>query len=245
MTNEKSLPGRYRVRPSQREGINITLPLGGSASQGRGGGIADSFQNMSPTPLHLSPRSTFMSGPAQVRSVDAIERFRVALVEFEHRATNALDELTAQVRRATDWLDHDCPAHWVKQEKTAADAVHQAKLDLERCLIFPIAGEKPACREERATLKAAKDRLDYCREKRQLVRHWRGILLHEVFEYLGRIGHLRRLLETELPTARAKLELIVRRVEGYTIERPPDSMETLPWKPTSFTPTPNPTEPTS
>jgi hypothetical protein len=184
-----------------------------------------------------------MSGPAQVRSVDAIERFRVALVEFEHRAQNALDNLTAELRRATDWLDGDCPAYWVQQEKAAADAVHQAKLDLERCLIFPVAGEKPSCREEKAVLRAAKDRQDYCREKRQLVRRWRGILQHEVFEYLGRIGHLRRLLETELPAARAKLELIIRRVEGYTIERPPESRETLSWEPAAIT-TPNPTEPT-
>jgi hypothetical protein len=181
-----------------------------------------------------------MSGPAQVRSVAAIERFRVSLVEFEHRAQNALDELTAQLRRATDWLDSDCPAYWVHQEKAAADAVHQAKLDLERCLIFPVAGEKPACREEKAMLKAAKDRLDYCREKRQVVRHWRGILQHEAFEYLGRIGHLRRLLETDLPAARAKLELIIRRVEGYTIERPPES-----WEPNALAPIANPTEPTS
>lgn len=196
-----------------------------------------------------------MSGPAQVRSVAAIERFRIVLAEFEQRTQNALDELTAQLRRATDWLDSDCPAYWVQQEKAAADAVHQAKLDLERCLIFPIAGEKPACREERAVLKAAKDRLDYCREKRRTVRHWRGILQHEVFEYLGRIGHLRRLLETEFPAARAKLELIIRRVEGYTIERPPNSQETTPrettprettsWEPTIYTPTTNPTEPTS
>ena len=180
-----------------------------------------------------------MSGPVHVRSVAAVERFRVALVEFEHRAQDALDNLTAELRRATDWLDSDCPAYWVKQEKAAADAVHQAKLDLERCLIFPVAGEKPACREEKAALKAAKDRRDYCHEKRQLVRHWRGILQHEVFEYLGRIGHLRRLLETDLPAARAKLELIIRRIEGYTIERPPES-----WEPTTATPTPNPTEPT-
>lgn len=184
-----------------------------------------------------------MSGPAQVRSVATLERFRAALAEFEQRAENALDELTSQLRRATDWLDSECPAYWVQQEKSAADAVHQAKLDLERCLIFPIAGEKPSCREEKAVLKAAKDRLDHCREKQQRVRHWRGILQHEVFEYLGRIGHLRRLLETDLPAARAKLELIIRRIEGYTIERPPESRKTTSWEPANLPPTPNPAEP--
>ncbi len=169
-----------------------------------------------------------MSGPAQVRSVAAIERFRASLAEFEQRVRSALDTLSSELNRATDWLDHACPRYWQQQEKDAADAVHQAKLDLERCLIFPIAGEKPSCREERAVLKTAQQRWEYCREKRDLVRHWRGVLQHEQYEYEGRLGHLRRLLETDLPAARAKLSLIIRRIEGYTIERPPESYEPSP-----------------
>jgi hypothetical protein len=37
MSFRKALPGRYRVRPSRREGNDNTLPPGGSASKGRGG----------------------------------------------------------------------------------------------------------------------------------------------------------------------------------------------------------------
>jgi hypothetical protein len=166
-----------------------------------------------------------MNGPAQVRSTPAIERFRVSLVEFEKRASSALEVLQIELRRVTDWLEHDCPRYWQQQEKLAADSVHQAKLDLERCLIFPVAGERPTCREEKAVLKAVKDRLEFCHNQRIKARQWRNTLQHEVFEYQGRIGHLKRMLETELPTARAKLELIIRRVEGYQIERAPVSHE--------------------
>jgi hypothetical protein len=168
-----------------------------------------------------------MNGSAQVRSISAIERFRVSLVEFEKRASGALEVLQIELRRVTDWLEHDCPRYWQQQEKLAADAVHQAKLDLERCLIFPVAGERPTCREEKAVLKAAKDRLEFCHSQRQKARQWRSTLQHEVFEYQGRIVHLKRLLETELPAGRAKLELIIRRVEGYQIERPPVSHEII------------------
>ncbi len=178
-----------------------------------------------------------MSESAQVRSVEAIERFRLALAEFEKRVQGALDTLSAELNRATTWLEHDCPHYWKNQEKAAADAVHQAKRDVERCLIFTVADEQPACREERAALQVAKDRLDYCHEKKQLVRHWRGVLHHELFEYHGRIGHLRRILETDLPAARAKLQLIVRRIEGYQIEQAPGARE--PWQePTAASPTP-------
>jgi hypothetical protein len=168
-----------------------------------------------------------MSGPAQVRSVVALERFRASLVEYEKRTQTALDILTAELRRATTWVEEDRPHYWLQQEKNAADAVHQAKLDVERCLIFTTIGDQqPACREERAALQEAKDRLAYCQDKRQQMRHWQGILQHEVFEFKGRLSQLRRILETELPAARAKLQLIIRQVEGYEIERPLESRET-------------------
>ncbi|TWU23727.1 hypothetical protein [Bythopirellula polymerisocia] len=169
-----------------------------------------------------------MSESANVHSVEAIERFRAALAQFEKRMQGALDTLTAELQRANNWLEQDCPHFWKEQEKLAADAVHQAKLDVERCLILAVTDERPACREERAALAVAKNRLTYCHDKKGLVKHWRGVMNHEMFEYSGRIGHLQRILETELPAARAKLQLIVRRVEGYQIERPPDYQEAVP-----------------
>ena len=169
-----------------------------------------------------------MSGSAQVRSTESIEQFRIALTKFESRSQDALDTLSSQLQRAVMWLEHDCPAYWKKQTKAAEDDVHQAKLDLERCLIFPVAGESPACREEKAALKKAKVRLEYCREKKERVKHWSRQLQHELFEYEGRVGQLRRMLETDLPTARAKLQLIVRRLDEYRIEQAPTSNEPLP-----------------
>ena len=169
-----------------------------------------------------------MSGSAQVRSSESIEQFRAALAKFESRAQDALDTLATELRRASNWLEHDCPAHWKRQAKLGEDAVHQAKLDLERCLIFPVAGERPACREERAALKKAQQRVEYCREKNERVKHWSRQLHHELFEYEGRIGQLQRLLETDLPKARARLQQIVRRLDEYRIEKPPSSVQPPP-----------------
>ncbi|MCG8450984.1 MAG: hypothetical protein MI725_15560, partial [Pirellulales bacterium] len=143
-------------------------------------------------------------------------------------AQHALDTLSAEMRRALDWLEHDCPALWKKETKLAEDAVHQAKLELERCLMFPMAGERPACREQRAALKKAQARLEYCREKRERVKHWNRQLQHEQFEYEGRLGQLQRMLEIDLPTARGRLQAIVRRLDEYQVERPPEASERRP-----------------
>jgi exonuclease VII large subunit len=166
-----------------------------------------------------------MSGQARVRSVDAIEAFRGTLGRFEQRVQDALDTLRGELQRAADWLEHDRPAYWMEQSRQAAGVVQQAKIDLERCLMYPVADERPSCREERATLERAKARLEYCREKTERVKHWKRELHHELFEYEGRVGHLRRMLEADLPSARARLQQVVRRLDAYQIERPPESVE--------------------
>ncbi len=166
-----------------------------------------------------------MPSPAKVHSVDAIVQFRDQLAKYEQHVQSALETLSSEIRRAVEWLQHDRPRYWKQQTKLADDAVHQAKLDLERCLIFPIAGEKPTCREEKAVLKKSQVRVEYCREKIERVQHWKRQMQHELFEYEGRVGQLRRILETELPAARAKLQQIVHRLDAYQIEQTPQSRD--------------------
>lgn len=168
-----------------------------------------------------------MSGSAHVHSVAAIEAFRGALARFEQRVEDALENLSGETRRVVDWVEHDRPRYWKEQSRLASDAVQQAKLDLERCLMFPVADERPACREERADLKKAQLRVEYCRGKVERVKHWNRQLQHELFEYKGRMGQLQRMLETELPAARAKLQQIVRRLDAYQIERAPTRVEPI------------------
>lgn len=165
-----------------------------------------------------------MPGPAQVRSTDAVEAFSAALVRFAERVQNALDALDGEVHRADDWIEHDRPGHWRTQIREAEDRVHETKLDLERCLLMTtVDGQRPACREQKAALAEAKARLEYCRDKAERVRHWQRNFRHEMFEYDGRIGQLRGLLDQQIPAARGMLAKIVRRLEEYQIERPPES----------------------
>lgn len=163
-----------------------------------------------------------MSSPAQVRNVEVIEHFRNQLAKYEEQVQLSLESLTSELQRATNWLRNDRPSYWKKQTKLAEDGVHEAKMNLERCIMFPtVSGERPACREERTALKKAQARLEFCREKVERVRYWNRQIQHEMLEYTGRIGQLKRLLETELPAARARLQQIVRRLDEYQIEQTP------------------------
>jgi lysyl-tRNA synthetase class I len=196
--------------------------------------LASSNQHRRSKSSFSIPHSSFsiaMSSPAQVRSTDAIEALRASLLKFQQRVQIAVDVLDGELHRASNWVEHDRPSYWKQQTHDAEDAVHAAKLELERCLMMTVAGQRPTCREQKAALEAAKARRAYCQEKCESVRRWQRNFRHEQFEYDGRIGQLRRAIELDVPKAAALLQSILRRLEEYQIERPPES--SIPSEPTA------------
>jgi hypothetical protein len=108
------------------------------------------------------------------------------------------------------------------QMRKAMDGAHEAQQALHRCLMFPVANERPSCTEERMALKKAKARLEYCEQKEDRVRYWRQTMRHEMFEYEGRISQLVRLVEIEVPQAIGVLNKILRNLEEYHAVRARD-----------------------
>ena len=156
-----------------------------------------------------------MSSSANVHSLEAIDAVRGALISFVEQVRDALAELQSEMRRVADWLEHDRPRYWRTQIRLANDGVHEAQQALHRCLMFPIAKERPSCYEERAALKKAQARLAYCEEKAERVRRWQRTVQHELFEYEGRISQLVRVVEEEVPQAIGVLSKVLRRLEEY------------------------------
>src|SRR6266850_1745285 len=68
-----------------------------------------------------------MSTPAKVHSSEAIEAIRMALMSFAAQVGDALTELSAEMRRMQEWLEHDRPRHWKMQIRRAGDMAHEAQ----------------------------------------------------------------------------------------------------------------------
>jgi len=92
---------------------------------------------------------------ANVHSTEAIDAVRLALISFAAKVSDALTELSTEMRRVLEWLEHDRPRYWKNEMRLSIDDEHQAQQAMHRCLMFPIAGERPSCYEERAALKQA------------------------------------------------------------------------------------------
>jgi len=146
----------------------------------------------------------------------------MALVSFVNQVGDALTELSAEMRRAQEWLEHDRPAFWKNQTRLAMDKAHEAQQALNRCLMFPVADERPSCYEERAMVKKAQTRLAYCQQKMERVRQWQQTWRHEQFEYEGRISQLVKMVEIEVPQAIGVLNKILRQLEDYHAVRTAD-----------------------
>src|SRR5579871_6353173 len=110
---------------------------------------------------------------ARVTDIAAIEEFRVALVEFAAGLRRALTDVQLEVRRATEWIQVDRPAHWQGEVRRGFEAVARAKDDLAHSRTYKKVGSfTPACIEEKKALELAKRRLEHAEKKVEAVRHW-------------------------------------------------------------------------
>lgn len=157
-----------------------------------------------------------MPDQANVNSLDAIQSVRAALLQFAKLGGDGLTDCELEMRRMLDWMEHDRPAYWKERVRLAHDAVHKAKGDLHRCLMYPVGvNDRPACTEERAALKKAEAHLAYCREKQERLKHWVREIRHEVHTYQGRTTQLREVIESDMPTAAAALGRMLVTLEQY------------------------------
>ena len=175
-----------------------------------------------------------MGQRARVTSIDAVDDFAAALRCFQHEVARILETLQLGIHRAVQWIQQDQRQYWKQQLRKSDQKVQEAKLALERCLIFKGGGDqRAACVEEKRALQRAKRRHQLCREKLQAVRRWSQDVERAVFEYKAEVGELRAWVETDAARTLALLERIRRTLEEYVLaESSPQAAPALarmPW----------------
>ncbi|MBI1310683.1 hypothetical protein GC176_05185 [bacterium] len=153
---------------------------------------------------------------ANVKSIEAIRNFRVALIRFTEKVADAVESMKDQVFHAVSWVELEQPRHWHQQELTAYDRVSEARIQLEVSKMRKETADfRPSLIEEKQALRAAKRRLEYCRQKVQLVKAAAFKVRHEADEFQGRLGQVDQVLETDLPNMIAMLERMLTALEAY------------------------------
>lgn len=156
-----------------------------------------------------------MSPSANVTSIDALKRFRLALQQFEQEARTAITELELEMRRAMEWIEVDRARYWPQQLRNATDRVSAAQGALHQKQLTVAPHDGPSCAEEKKALGAAKRRLQLVQDRLQAVRRWRVNCQQEADELQGQLTKLSSQLDTNLPRAAAALGRLAQSLDAY------------------------------
>jgi hypothetical protein len=161
-----------------------------------------------------------MPDGADVRSIDAVRDWHVALTSYADSLEEAMAGVELEIRRAYDWLDEQL-ASWRQAVRDCEDEVVRAKAELSQRKFKTWDDREPDCTVQEKALRLARARLQHAEEKVETVRHWIGRfpkILDEM--YRGFARRLINFLEDDLPKGQAELARRLAALEVYAELRP-------------------------
>ena len=117
-----------------------------------------------------------MSDQADVRSIDALKDFRVALTLFSDEALSALGSIDGEVRRTLQWLQHDRREYWQVQIKRRRELLSSAQAELFRRKLSKTGDNTPAMSEQKENVRVAEASLRDAEARAVMVKKWEPAL---------------------------------------------------------------------
>ena len=99
-----------------------------------------------------------MSSQADVRSIEALKEFRVALALYAEEALGALGAVKMEARRTVQWVQHDRKTYWTEQIKRRREAVASARSEVVRRRLAKTPEHTPAMSEQKELLRNGRGR---------------------------------------------------------------------------------------
>ncbi|GAC1467130.1 MAG: hypothetical protein NVSMB9_08400 [Isosphaeraceae bacterium] len=156
-----------------------------------------------------------MSQTANVRSIEAIHDFKVALTNFAEEARNALGATEMEIRRAHDWLLRDQLVYWQAQIKRCNEQLSTARAELHRRKLSQQGSGAISDTEQKEAVKLAQRRLEEAEHKVAKIKRWAPILEHAIAEYHSTSQPLGDSLTGSVVNSLALLERMVVTLESY------------------------------
>jgi hypothetical protein len=162
-----------------------------------------------------------MSQGANVRSVDAIRDFKLALINFAEEAQNALGSVEMEIRQIRNWLLRDQLTFWQSQIKRSQERVSMARADLFRRKISQSNSDAISDTEQKEAVREAERRLREAEEKVITIKKWIPILEHALSEYRSQSQPLGDRLSGRFAATLNLLERMLDTLDAYLAMAPP------------------------
>jgi len=156
-----------------------------------------------------------MAKRAKVYAVDALKRFRPALIAFIDECTVALVSAEADVGRVVMHIRNNRYPYWKKQIRVRQDEFVRAKSELAMKKIMHDPDDARSDVDQVKAVEKARRRVAEAEEKTLLCKQWARKLEQEQSNFQGQASALRRILETDTPHAIAELDRMAGALEDY------------------------------
>jgi len=162
-----------------------------------------------------------MSQGANVRSVDAIRDFKVALINFAEEATVALGSTEMEIRQIRNWLLRDQLSYWQAQIKRGQERVSTTRADLFRRKLSQSNSDAISDTEQKEALRAAERRLRQAEEKVVTIKKWIPVFEHALSEYHSQSQPLGDRLSGSFAATLSLLDRMLGALDAYLAMAPP------------------------
>ena len=187
-----------------------------------------------------------MAEQAQVKSVDALQSLRSAVVIYQTKSKRAVDMALDEVVRVRQWVQVDRRMHWEAQIRQLSRVLERARAELMTVRLSAMVDR--SFRHEEA-VRRAEQALAHAQEKLKRVKQWSREFENAVGPHVRRLEAVRDHFHYDLPKASAWLHEAVITLEAYAESRvnasaaPPSDnrpVESLPDVPAPLSPPPAP-----
>ena len=167
-----------------------------------------------------------MSQAANVRSLEAIREFRVALIKFIDKAKRSVATAESEVQRTSTWLSSTQPLHWTHEVRRANDRLAQAKGELARATLSQPDNPRGPTDQIRLVRKREEE-IRVAMKKGEQTKKWSRKFEQQTNEYKGAMTPLSSSLDGDLNKAVSILTNSIKSLEEYLASTAPTSSEPL------------------
>ncbi len=155
-------------------------------------------------------------GPANVTSIEALERFRHAVVRFREEIMIALSSAESEIRGTFVWIERERIPHWKRLVPKRAEEVASAKGALFRKELQTMGGTaRPSIIDEKKAIQKAIRVLDDAQQRLEAAKRWHVKLEREFAIYKGAVSPVASMVDRDLPNAILRLRNMVLALEAY------------------------------
>ena len=159
---------------------------------------------------------------AQVTAIDALESFRASLIVYVNQARSTLEEVSADVVRTRNWLEHDQRTYWDNQMRRRARALDEARQALFSAKLSNLRVESSA---EQMAVHRARRALDEGEAKLRVLKRWDRDFDNRVQPLVKQMEKLHSVLAWDMSKASAYLAEAINTLSAYVEIAPPQSAQ--------------------